>query len=238
MKAMLLAAGTGTRLRPYTDHVPKCMIPIGGKPLLEHTIEHLRRYEVTEIVINVCALPHVIMNHFGAGERWDVHIHYSVEETQLGTAGGVKRMADLLAGETFLVWYGDNLSRCDLERLRLHHEQRGSTATMALFRREDVSQSGIVGLGLADRIVRFLEKPQPDQVFSQWVNAGIYMLEPSVLDLIPAAAPVDFARDVFPALLAADLPLYGYPLRADEGLWWIDRPEDLQRVQTEWKENP
>lgn len=238
MKAMLLAAGAGTRLRPYTDHVPKCMLPIAGKPLLEHTIMHLQQQGVTEIVINVCALPQVIMDHFGSGERWGVCIRYSVEATQLGTAGGVKRMADFFAGAPFLVWYGDNLSRCNVGQLYASHVARGSVATLALFHREDVSQSGIVGLGPEERIVRFLEKPQPDQVFSHWVNAGIYMLEPSVLDFIPAGAPVDFAREVFPALLAAGEPLHGYPLSAAEGLWWIDRPEDLQRVQAEWKENP
>jgi NDP-sugar pyrophosphorylase family protein len=236
MKAMILAAGSGTRLRPLTERVPKCMIPIGGKPILERTIEHLRRYGVTELVINVCTLPQVIMDTFGDGERWGVHIVYSVEERPLGTAGGVKRAARFFDQAPFVVWYGDNLSRCNVGRLIARHTAKGSVATVALHHREEVSQSGIVGLDRDDRIVRFLEKPRPEQIFSHWVNAGIYVLAPAVLDFVPGEAPADFARDVFPAMLLAGQPLYGYPLAAQEGLWWIDRPEDLARVQAAWEE--
>jgi NDP-sugar pyrophosphorylase family protein len=235
MKAMILAAGSGTRLRPLTARIPKCMIPIGGKPILERTIEHLRRYGVTELVINVCTLPQVIMDTFGDGERWGVHIVYSVEERPLGTAGGVKRAARFFDQAPFVVWYGDNLSRCDLDRLIGYHHAKGGLATIALFERESVSQSGIVGLDEDDRIQRFLEKPRPDQIFSHWVNAGILILEPNVLDLIPSGR-LDFSLDIFPALLAARHRLYGYRLSNAEGLWWVDTPADLARVQAEWQD--
>lgn len=235
MKAMILAAGAGVRLRPLTDYVPKCMISIGGKPILERTIEHLSRHDVTEMIINVCTLSQVIMDYFGDGGRWGVHIVYSVEERPLGTAGGVKHVAQFFDQKPFIVWYGDNLSTCDLGRLIARHAAKGSVATIALHQRDEVGQSGIVGLDSDDRIVRFLEKPRPEQVFSHWVNAGIYVLAPTVLELIPAGAPADFARDLFPAMLAAGQPLYGYRLAADEGLWWIDTPADLARVQQEWQ---
>jgi len=236
MKAMLLAAGQGSRLRPLTDRIPKCMIPVGGKPILEHTIEWFARSGVTEIIVNLCSLPQVIMDYFGHGDRWGVRITYSLEEQSLGTAGGVKNAAWFFDDGPFLVWYGDNLSHCDLDRLYRFHCAKGGLATIALHHREDVSQSGIVGLDDVDRIMRFLEKPTPEQTFSHWVNAGIYVLDPAVLGFIPAEGIPDFGRDIFPRMLAAGWPLYGYRLTDAEGLWWIDRHEDLTRVQQEWKE--
>lgn len=229
---MLLAAGRGERLRPLTDRVPKCMVPLQGKPLLQHTVEWLAGYGVTDVVVNLCYLPHAVMDHFGDGSRWGVHITYSVEEQALGTAGGVKRAAGFFDGP-FFVWYGDNASTCNLERLYAFHRQAGGVATIALFERSDVSQSGIVGLDADGRITRFLEKPSPEQVFSHWVNGGIYALEPGVLDFVPLEGAPDFGRDVFPALLAAGRPLYGYRMGPDEGLWWIDTPADLQRLQAQ-----
>jgi len=235
MKAMILAAGQGMRLRPLTENVPKCMIPIGGKPILEGTIEWLRAYGVEEVIINLNYLPHVVTDHFGDGTRWGIKIMYSIEDRALGTAGGVKNVAWFFDGP-FYLWYGDNISRCKLDRLYQFHRIRGGLATITLHHREEVSQSGIVGLDGEHRITRFVEKPRPDDVFSHWVNAGIFVLEPSVLDYIPTEGLPDFGRDVFPALLAAGQPLYGYPLSDSEGLWWIDTLEDLRRVQSEWRE--
>ena len=230
---MILAAGQGTRLRPLTDHIPKCMMPVGGKPVLEHTIQWLRQYEITDLIINLCHLPDVVMSHFGDGSRWGVKITYSVEEELLGTAGGVKNVAWFFDGPFFL-WYGDNLSTCRLDRLWEFHRVKGGIATIALHHRDDPTQSGIVGLDENDRIVRFQEKPQPDQVFSRWVSAGIFVLEPIVLEAIPANGAPDFGRDVFPALLARGAALYGYRMSPSEGLWWIDTLQDLERVRLTW----
>ena len=141
-KAMLLAAGRGERLRPLTDKVPKCMVTVWGKPILEHNIERLVQFGVTELVINLCYLPEVVMNHFGDGRRWGLKIAYSIEEEALGTAGGVKRV-ETHFDRTFLVWYGDNLSNCNLERLCNLHREKSAKATMALFYREDPTASGI-----------------------------------------------------------------------------------------------
>jgi NDP-sugar pyrophosphorylase family protein len=230
VKAVLLAAGEGKRLRPLTNTIPKCMVSIGGKPILERNIEWLRKHGMTDLVINLYHLPYVIQNYFGDGSRWGVHITYSLETAILGTAGGVKRVAELF-DDTILVWYGDNLSTCDLTRMVDFHRAKGGLVTIALYQREDVTQSGIVSLDDQERITRLLEKPKADQVFSHWVNAGIYILERFVLEFIPSEGAPDFGRDVFPALLMAGQSLYGYRMSASEGLWWIDTMEDFCRTQ-------
>lgn len=227
---MILAAGEATRLRPLTASIPKCMVPIAGKPILAHAIERLRASGVEEIVINLYHLPDVVMKYFGDGRAWGMHITYSVETALLGTAGGVGKVRSFFDAP-FFVWYGDNLSTCNLNRLYAFHRTKGGVASIALYYREDLTSSGIVQLDAQDRITRFLEKPAPDQIFSHWVSAGIFVLDPLVLAHIPRNAPSDFGKDVFPALLADGLPLYGYRMSWDEGLWWIDTPQDLRRVQ-------
>lgn len=230
-KAMLLTAGRGTRLRPLTDNIPKCMVPILGKPLLEHTIEHFRRYGITQIIINLHYLPEVVPAYFGDGGRWGVELTYATEAELLGTAGSVRNSATFFDGP-FFVWYGDNLSNCRLDLLWQQHLSQGGVATIALHQREDPTQSGIVGLDSDNRITRFVEKPRLDQIFSHWVNAGIFLLERSVINEIPLAAPVDFGRDVFPQLLARNHRLYGYQMSNGEDLWWVDTVDDLKRVQS------
>jgi NDP-sugar pyrophosphorylase family protein len=206
------------------------MVPLSGKPLLEHTVERLRDYGVTRLAVNLHYLPDVVPAHFGDGDRWGVQMTYSPEAELLGTAGSVKKMAAHF-DEPFFVWYGDNLSSCRLDHLWRQHQARGGEATIALHEREDPTQSGIVGLNSDERITRFLEKPRPEQVFSHWVSAGIFVLEPSVLEAIPAEGAADFGRDIFPKLLAQGARLYGYRMTDGEGLWWIDTPADLQRVE-------
>jgi NDP-sugar pyrophosphorylase family protein len=229
-KAMLLAAGKGTRLRPLTETVSKGMVPIAGKPLLERNVEWLRRVGVTDLVVNLHYLPEAVMDHFGDGSRWGVNITYSFEEELLGTAGAVKKAASFF-DDAFFVWYGDNLSTCRLDRLWEFHQARGGVATIALHYRDDPTQSGIVGMDENDRIIRFLEKPRTDQVFSHWVSAGIFVLDPCVLEVIPSGGACDFARDVFPALIESGAALYGYRMPEGEGLWWIDTAADLERVR-------
>jgi len=234
-KAMLLAAGRGTRLRPLTDGIPKAMIRIGGKPLLEHTIEHLAGLGIRELVINLYHRPELVQGHFGDGRRWGVRIHYSIERELLGTAGGVKEVQDLLGDGPFVVWYADNLSRCHVHRMYQFHRRRRALITVALYHRKDPTASGIVGVDRNGRIERFLEKPRLDQIFSHRVSAGILIVEPAVLDIIPAQPGVDFGRDVLPLLLVRGERLFGYPLSDSEGLWWIDTPADLERVQSAWE---
>ena len=227
---MLLAAGEGRRLRPFTQRVPKCMLPLAGKPLLEYNVERLASFGVKEILINLFHLPHVVQDHFGDGHEWGVKIRYSLEKTILGTAGGVGN-ARWFFQEPFFVWYGDNLSTCNLRRFYQFHREKGGIASIALTYREEVSQSGIVSLDEQSQIPRFVEKPDPGDIFSHWVNVGLLVLEREVLDYVPRTRASDFGRDIFPSLLADQRHLFGYQLSPDEGLWWIDRVQDLQRVQ-------
>ena len=233
-KAMLLAAGRGTRLRPLTDNIPKCMVPVNGKPILERNIEWLNKFGVEEFIINLYHLPEMVTDYFGDGRQRGLEITYSVEKELLGTAGGVKNVAWFFDGPFFL-WYGDNLCTSDLGQMWGFHQSRGGIATIALYHREDPTASGIVSLDRDNRIQRFLEKPRPEQVFSHWVNAGVFILEPEVLEYIPEDGCPDFGHDVLPAILASGRPMYGYRLSSDERLWWIDTPEDLKRIQEEIK---
>ena len=231
-KAMLLAAGKGTRLRPLTNNIPKCMVAIDGVPVLERNIKWLHHFGVNDLMINLHAMPDAVREYFGDGSDWGVNITYSFEESLLGTAGAVKNVEWFFDGPFFL-WYGDNLSSCDLRKMYHFHRQKGGAATIALFYREDVTASGIIGLDDNQKITRFLEKPRLDQIFSHWVNAGIYVLEKSVLDSIPVIGEPDFSHDIFPEMLATGSRVYGYKLSEEEGLWWIDTPADLNRIQQE-----
>ncbi|MBI4454602.1 MAG: nucleotidyltransferase family protein [Acidobacteria bacterium] len=228
MRAMLLAAGEGTRLRPLTDRMPKPMLSVAGRPVLEHNLCLLARHGIREIIVNLHHCPQAVTDYFGTGERWNVSITYSYELDLLGTAGAVKKVGHFF-DEPFLVLYGDNVTTCNVSRMITHHRGKGGFGTVALFKREDVIASGIASFDEEGRITRFLEKPQPEEVFSQWVNAGLMIWEPEVLDWIPADVPYDFGRDVVPKLLSAGRRLYSYPM--SEGLWWIDTPADYERVR-------
>ena len=232
MKAFLLAAGEGQRLGSLTSNRPKPMLEVAGRPILEHNIQLLARHGIRELIINLHYQPEVITEHFGDGSSWGIQITYSHEPELLGTSGAVKKMAHLLK-ETFLVMYADNLTTCDLRNMTEFHKRKKGIATLALFHREDVSASGIAEVDEQDRIHRFLEKPRPQECFSRWVNAGILVLDPMVLDHIPGDRASDFGREVLPGLIAANQPIYGY--RMKEGLWWVDSPEDLKRTREVFK---
>lgn len=236
MKALILAAGEGTRLGSLTAEIPKPMLSIGGRPIIEHNVRLLRASGVDHIVINLHHRPHPIVAHFGDGRAFGVAIEYSYEPTLLGTAGALGKVRDQFAAEDFFLVYGDNLTTCDLGALQRLHQCRRSVLTMALFHRADPTASGIVGLDAHDRIVRFLEKPKTHEVFSNWVNAGYLMLSPNVLELIPESGPSDFGRDIFGRLLSEGSRIYGY--RMSERLWWVDTPEDFARTQEDVARNP
>lgn len=235
VKAIILAAGQSTRLRPLTDRIPKPMVLVAGKPILEYNLTLLARHGIGEVVINLHYQPQSIVEYFGDGSRWGVHITYSFEPELLGTAGAVKRVQEQF-DSTFLILYGDNLTTCDLSRLVIFHRAKGGIATIALHYRDDPTASGIADLDDQDRIIRFVEKPKPEQLFSHWVSAGILVLEPKVLDTIPDGMPSDFGRDLFPSLLSGGEVIYGYRMSQGEDLWWIDTAEDLHRVRAVWEE--
>jgi NDP-sugar pyrophosphorylase family protein len=222
-RALLLAAGEGSRLRPLTDECPKPMIRIGSAPILEHNIRLLRKHGIREIAINLRHRPDVIRGYFGDGTGLGVSIRYSYEDELLGTAGALKPLENFF-GERFFVLYGDNLSDCDLSRLLKHHLALRAVCTVAVFHREDVSQSGVADIDPDGFIRRFVEKPRPGESTSHWVNAGIMVCEREILDRIPCGRASDFGRDVLPALLAEGRRAGAYFMT--EQLLWIDSPED------------
>lgn len=230
MKAMVLAAGRGTRLRPLTDRIPKPMIPIGGRPLLEHVVRLLSHHGFDDLVINLSHLPDVIRDHFGDGSTFDVSIHYSFERDLLGTAGALRPVADHFRGDDFLVYYADNLTNVDLAALWKDHQTSGAVATIGLLWMPESAGRGIVGIDGQDRIDRWLEKPEPHQVFDDYlINGGIYALQPQILDAIPSTEATDFALDVIPKLLADGEHLCGHRLQGQ--LLSTDTPERYEATQ-------
>jgi len=224
---MVLAAGEGVRLRPLTLNTPKAMLPIGGKPILGHTLGWLRRHGVVEVGINVHYLAQQIVDYLGDGRAFGVKIAYSREETLLGTAGGTKRLAAMFQGEQFGVVYADMLTDLDLGRMAELHVRAGAVATIALFVAPRPHEVGIVELDAQDHIVSFVEKPPPGTEKSNLASAGVYILEPEVLDLIPPGR-ADFGFDVFPAMLRKGLPILGYRPHPDEYIMDIG---DLERYR-------
>lgn len=227
MKAMILAAGKGTRLHPLTENLPKPMVPLNGKPLLEYIIEWLKFYRILELAINIHHHPEVIVNHFGSGKELGVNITYSHEEKLLGTAGAIKKLSAFF-NEPFLVIYGDNLCNCNLARLVEAHYTKGGIGMIALFRREETSASGIVEMDRESKIIRFLEKPNKAESFSNLVNSGIYVLDPGIIEHIPSTQPYDFGRDLFPQIILRGEKLYGYIMSDEEQLYWADTLESYQ----------
>lgn len=214
-----MAAGLGTRLRPLTYAMPKPMIPVLNRPIMEHIVELLRGHGLTELVANVSHLPGQIRERFGDGGRFGVSLAYSEERELLGTAGGVRGVADFLTAEgDFFVMAGDALTDIDLSAMRRFHESHDGVATLAVKRVPDTTQYGVVIHGSDGRVQGFQEKPAPEEALSDLASCMIYMFRAEVLDYFPGAEVVDFAMDVFPALLDADVPFYVH----ETGVYWND----------------
>lgn len=218
MRSMVLAAGQGTRLRPLTYEMPKPMVPVANRPIMEHILELLRRHDCGEIVANLSYLPDQITEHFGDGSGHGVSIEWSFEEELLGTAGGVRNVREFFGDERFLVMAADALSDLDLSALRAAHEANDGIATLAVKRVPDTSEYGVVVTGADGRVQGFQEKPDPAEALSDLANCMIYVLEPAIFDYFPDRDEVDFALDVFPELLANDVPFYVHQTDA----YWND----------------
>ncbi|HWT90846.1 MAG TPA: NDP-sugar synthase [Solirubrobacterales bacterium] len=229
MRAMVLAAGLGTRLRPITYEMPKPMVPVLNKPVMEHILRLLARHGFTETIANLHWFPDLIEGYFGDGSAQGVSLSYSREERLLGTSGGVRNAADFL-GDSFLVISGDALTDIDLRGMREFHESHDGIATLAMKRVVDTSQFGVAIVGSDGRIQGFQEKPQPAEALSDLANCGIYMFRSEIFDFFPppgtskAAGPgdpegfADWAMDVFPRLLESDIPFYSHEIDA----YWND----------------
>lgn len=213
-----MAGGEGSRLRPLTVNRPKPLVPVGGRPIMDHIVRHLKSHGLTEIVSTLYYLSDEIESYFGDGSEFGVSMSYSLEDTPLGTAGSVKKAEDFLKESAFIIISGDALTNCDLTKAIEWHKQKGSMATLVLKRMPSPLDFGIVITREDGHIERFLEKPGWSEVFSDTVNTGIYIIEPEVLDLMEQGRSYDWSQDIFPKLLADGKPIYGYVM--DE--YWSD----------------
>ena len=216
MRAVLMAGGSGTRLRPLTCDLPKPMVPILNRPIAEHIVNLLKRHQITEVIATLHYLPDVMRDYFQDGSDFGIQMTYAVEEDQpLGTAGCVKNIAELL-DQTFLVISGDSITDFDLTEAIEFHRRKQSKVTLVLTRVPNPIEFGVVITDDNYRIRRFLEKPSTSEIFSDTVNTGIYILEPSVLDYLPDNQESDFSKELFPLLLEKNEPMYGY---IAQGYW-------------------
>lgn len=209
MKAIIMAGGEGSRLRPLTCDLPKPMVPIMNKPIMEHIIDLLKSHGVTEIGVTLMYLPQKIKDYFGNGSSFGVKLHYFTEDTPLGTAGSVKN-AEAFLDETFIVISGDSLTNMDLSEALEFHRKKSSKATLVLTKVDVPLEYGVVITDKAGAISGFLEKPSWGEVFSDTVNTGTYILEPEVLMYFEKGKKFDFSQDLFPLLLENKEPMFGY----------------------------
>ncbi len=217
MKAVVMAGGEGSRLRPLTIGRPKPMVPVANKPVMAHILDLLKRHGITEVVVTLQYMADYIQDYFGDGSSLGMKINYSVEEVPLGTAGSVKNAQQYL-DETFILISGDALTDFDLTSIINYHKAKKALATITLYSVPTPLEYGVVILDAEGRVRQFLEKPSWGEVISDTVNTGIYILEPQVLDYFQAGAIFDFSKDLFPILLERNDPMYGYVANG----YWCD----------------
>lgn len=229
MRAVLMAGGSGTRLRPLTCDLPKPMVPVLNRPIAEHIINLLKRHGITEVIATLHYVPDMMRDYFLDGRDFGVTMHYAVEEDQpLGTAGCVKNVEEFLT-DTFIVISGDSITDFDLSAAIAFHKEKQAKATLILNRVPNPVEFGVVITDENQRIRRFLEKPSTSEIFSDTVNTGTYILEPEMLQYLPANTECDFSKDLFPTLLAKNEPMFGY---IAEGYWCdVGHLDSYRKVQ-------
>lgn len=209
IKAVIMAGGKGTRLRPLTCGIPKPMVPILNKPVMEYSINLLRKNGIRDIAVTMAYLPTIITDYFTDGNKWDVNLNYFNEEIPLGTGGSVKNAEEFL-NDTYIVISGDALTDLDISKAVKYHKSKKSKATLVLKRESVPIEYGVVITDDSGRILRFIEKPSWGEVFSDTINTGIYILEPEVLNYYEKGDNFDFSKDLFPKLLKDNIPIFGY----------------------------
>ncbi|WP_143035270.1 sugar phosphate nucleotidyltransferase [Tepidimicrobium xylanilyticum] len=215
IKGIIMSGGIGTRLRPLTCDLPKPMVPIFNKPVMEYGVELFKKHGIKDIAVTLYYLPNMIMDYFGDGSKFDVNIKYYIEEKPLGTGGSVKNAEEFL-DTTLIVLSGDAFTDIDLQKAYEFHKKKGSKATLVLKREPNPLEYGLVITDDGGKILRFLEKPSWGEVFSDNINTGIYILEPEVFQYYRKGENFDFSKDLFPKLLEDNVPMYGY---VGEGYW-------------------
>ncbi len=232
--AMILCAGIGSRLGDYTKDIPKPMLPVSGKPLLEYTIGHLSKLKINEIVINLYYLAEKITSYFQDGSRWNVRIKYSYEEGPLGTAGAVWKAGNILKRfEDFFVLYGDVICNQNyIDLLEFHKSKSDAIASIILHER--ARSNSVVEMDSENKIMKFIERPKQEirNKKQNWVNSGLYCFNRSILDYIPANQFCDFPKDIFPSLLAEG-SMYGFPIEGYRCA--VDSSERYKSLQKDFK---
>ncbi len=212
--------GQATRLRPLTWRTPKAMVPVLNRPFFEHALTYLKQHGASEVIVALGSTgPGAeICEAFGDGERFGLRLSYSIESEALGSGGAFKLVEPMISGDTFVVLNGDIFTDLDLGAMLDAHRRQAAVCTISLTEVEDPSGFGVVALEDDDRIQRFVEKPPREQAPSRWINAGIWIFEPSVLEMIPPGRFVMVEKDLFPALAEQGAPIYGYRSPA----FWVD----------------
>ena len=228
MKALLLAAGTGSRLKPLTENLPKVMVPVFGKPILEYHVEQLAEADIRELFINLHCFPDKIRDYFKDGKKWGLNIQYSFESEPLGTSGAVKNLEKELGTEPFLVVYGDNFHKANYTDFIKFSTRKDGVGNIAVFEKENVKESGIVAFNKSLQITRFKEKPRQNEIFSHWVNAGFYYFRSKVFDYIKPGFS-DFGKDILPEIIKKNEILYAYKIKTK--VWGIDSIELLNELK-------
>jgi len=228
MKAFLLAAGIGSRLRPLTDRVPKCLVPVSGEPLLERWFRKLLRFGVKDVLVNTHHLSEAVQSYVETRPNDELDVHLTHEPSLLGSAGTVREHRDFVKGEdAFFIVYADNLADVRLDDMLAFHRDRDSQFTMGLFDTPEPTECGIATLDRDGRVIDFVEKPRHPK--GNLANAGLYIAGSSIFDAIPDRVPADFGHDVLPALVDH---MYGYSI----GGFFCDvgTPERLERALAQW----
>lgn len=230
MKALVLAAGLGTRMRPLTEGQPKCLLPLGGRPLIAYILDLLSRHGVREVFVNLHWRGGDVRDAIGDGREFGLRIDYLDEEQLSGTAGPVRKLARQLRDDRFLVLNGDNLTDLDLTALTAFHQDTGAELTVALHREEpaDLPEKSVVETDADGLITSFIEKPNAGQLFSDWSSGGVYVFEPALIDLIPEGRPYDIGHELIPVLLRERRRVFGF--KSDFYLVDIGTPEAYARA--------
>ncbi|MCE1245404.1 MAG: NDP-sugar synthase [Firmicutes bacterium] len=218
MKAVVLVGGEGTRLRPLTYDLPKPMVPICGKPFMQYQLELMKDHGIDEVIFSLGYKSSAFEEYFGDGAGFGMKIHYIVEDSPLGTAGAIKNVEHLLDDSSFLVFNGDILSRMNLTEIMNFHKEKKSACTIVLTPVDDPTMYGVVELDSNSGIVNFTEKPKKEEVRSNLINAGLYILEPGILKRMEPARKYSIEREIFPAMLADKEPMFGYSYSG----YWMD----------------